>query len=217
MLDPQVRKQLLSLSTPLIADTRVRLGLPECHLDTAIRPVVPFSRMVGMAVTVLLEEAEKKDGLQPMVRAFESATSNSIMVIQVPSALHGHGIFGEGSATLARRNGFVGAVVDGAVRDTPALRDMQFPAFSRTVSPGYIVGKCSVVAIGEPVTIGGRTIHAGDVIMGDNDGVVVLRPSELAEVVARARAIDKWEQQLHRALAEEKSVEEARKLAGPMP
>ena len=124
MLDPEVRNQLLSLSTPLLADARVRLGLSENHLDAAIRPVVPFDRMAGTAVTVLLEAADDKADLQPMIEAYRSGTqdSPSIIVIQVPEELHGNGIFGEGAATLARRHGFVGALVDGAVRDTHELR-----------------------------------------------------------------------------------------------
>ena len=219
MLDAELRNQLLSLSTPLIADARVRLGLPQSHLEFTIRPVVPFSRMVGSAVTVLLEESNEAAGLQPMIQAYESAsgTSPSIMVIQVPPALHGNGIFGEGAATLARQYGIVGALIDGAVRDTHELQQMQFPAFSRTIAPGYIVGKCSAVAVGEPVTIGGQTIHPGDVVMGDNDGVIILRPQELLEVVARAQAIKEWEERFHRSIAAGNSVEETSKLAGPMP
>ena len=219
MLDPGLRNQLLSLSTPLIADARVRLGWPQSHPEFTIRPVVPFSRMVGSAVTVLLEEGDDEAGLQPMLQAYESAsgTSFSIMVIQVPAALHSNGIFGEGAATLARRYGFVGALIDGAVRDTHELQQMQFPAFSRTIAPGYIVGKCSAVAVGEPVKIGGQTIHSGDIIMGDNDGVIVIRPEELLEVVAKAQAIKEWEERFHRSIAEGRSVEETSKLAGPMP
>ena len=219
MLGLEQRNQLLTLSTPLIADARVRLGLPQSHLDFAIRPVVPFSRMVGSAVTVLLEEGDEGGGLQPMIQAYESASveSPSIMVIQVPVSLHGNGIFGEGAATLASGHGFVGALIDGAVRDTHELHEMNFPAFSRTISPGYIVGKCSAVAIGEPVTIGGRTIHPADVIVGDNDGVMVLRPDELLDIITRAEAIKEWEERFHKSIAAGNSVDETSRLAGPMP
>jgi 4-hydroxy-4-methyl-2-oxoglutarate aldolase len=219
MLNAELRNQLLLLSTPLIADARVRLGLPESHLDSSIRPVLPFSRMAGSAVTVLLDTVESETGLQPMLRAYESADPDafSVMVIQVPSPLHGRGIFGGGAATLCRQHGFVGALIDGAVRDTHELNDMQFPAFSRTIAPGYIVGKCSAVAVGEPVQIGGQTVHADDIIMADNDGVIILRPGELLEVVSRAQAIKEWEERFHRLIADGTSAEETSKLAGPMP
>ena len=221
MQDVELRNTLLSCSTPLFVDARVRLGLPESHLDPGIRPVVPFNRMAGTAVTVRLEVApnEASADLTPLVWAYESQyeSSGSIIVIQVPAERHGDGIFGEGAATMARRGGFVGALVEGAVRDSLELREMQFPAFSRTIAPGYIVGKASAVAVEEPVLVGGRTIHAGDVIVADNDGVVILRPEELDEVVARALAIKEWEHRMHSLMTEGKSAKEAEELAGLMP
>jgi 4-hydroxy-4-methyl-2-oxoglutarate aldolase len=221
MIDTQLRQRLVSLSTPLLADARYRLGLPETHLDGSIRPAVPFTRMAGVAVTVRLETAkdEASADLGAMIRAFEAQTkgSSSIMVIQVPEELHNQGIFGEGSATLGRKHGFVGALIDGAVRDTQELKEIEFPTFSRTIAPGYIVGKATAVEAGEPLEIGGRTIHEGDAIMGDNDGLILIRPDELAEVVARAEAIKDWEARVHGAVAQGSSHEEIMKVAGEMP
>ena len=142
MIDAQLQQRLSSLTTPLLADARYRLGLPETHLDGSIRPSVPFTRMAGVAVTVRLERAkdEASADLGAMIRAFEAQTmgSFSIMVIKVPEELHNQGIFGEGAATLGHKHGFVGALIDGAVRDTQELKEIEFPAFSRTISPGYV-------------------------------------------------------------------------------
>ncbi len=221
MIDTQLQQRLVSLSTPLLADARYRLGLPETHLDNSIRPAVPFTRMAGVAVTVRLETAkdEASADLGAMIRAFETQTkgSSSIMVIQVPEELHNQGIFGEGAATLGRKHGFVGALIDGAVRDTQELKEIEFPAFSRTIAPGYIVGKATAVSVGEPLVIGGRTIHEGDAIMGDNDGLILIRPDELNEVVARAEAIKDWEARVHGAIAKGSGHEEIMKIAGEMP
>ena len=208
---------LLLLSTPLLVDARVGLGLSESPLDCGIRPVVPFSRMCGTAVTIRLEIA--RDKAEADLKLFDQAFRPNqeadfpIIVIQVPAELHGYGIVGGGMATLARAKGFVGALVEGAVRDTHDLRDMDFPAFSRTITPGYIVGKASAVELNQPVVIGGRTIHAGDVILRDNDGVVVIRPDELKDLLARAQEIKDWEGRVHGMLADGQSLE----VAGPMP
>ena len=220
MLDEKTRNTLLSLSTPLVTDARIRLGLPERHLDPAIRPVVPFSRMAGSAITARLEVADEAEAdLAPLIQEYESQEegSFSIIVIQIPPELHDQGIFGEGAGTLARRNGFVGALIDGGVRDTHELRDMEFPAFSRTIAPGYIVGKCSAVACGEPALIGGRTVNAGDVILGDNDGVTIILPEELEDVVLKAQEIKQWEHKFISGIADGNSAEEMSKIAGPMP
>ena len=160
MLSPELRQRLANLSPALLADARVRLKLPESHLDPGIRPVVPFTTMIGTAVTVELEavEDEASADLTPLLDAYQAQSRpGSIMVIQIPQTLHGHGIFGEGAASLARRHGFTGTLIEGAVRDTPDLARMEFPAWSRTVAPGYIVGKSRVAAAGQAGA--GRGMH----------------------------------------------------------
>jgi 4-hydroxy-4-methyl-2-oxoglutarate aldolase len=221
MLSANLRESLLLLSTPLLADAKVRAGLPESHLDAGIRPVVPYSRMVGTAVPVRLEVAhdEASADLTLLSRAYESggSTSYPIMVIQVPPELHGYGVFGEGSAIFARARGFVGALVEGAARDSHDLRALAFPTFSRVIAPGNIHGKATAVALNEPVVIGGKTVFPGDVIMADNDAVVVIRPAELEQIVSRAQAIRIWEARVHESLADGHDHKAAIKMAGPMP
>lgn len=220
MLTPELRQRLANLPTALLADARVRLKLPESHLDPGIRPVVPFTAMTGTAVTVELEavEDEASADLTPLLDAYQAQSRpGSIMVIQIPLSLHGHGIFGEGAASLARRHGFAGALIEGAVRDTPDLARMEFPAWSRTVAPGYIVGKSRVASAGQAVRVGGRSIHPGDAIAADNDGVVVIRPDEMEAVVARAEAIKEWERRVHRAVSDGADYREVLRRAGPMP
>ena len=219
MLNAELRERIATLSTPLLADALVRLQLPEGHLDAGIRPVVPFMTMVGPAVTARLEVAEQDSAdLSPLLDAYRSPPEQGgIIVIEIPVELHRYGIFGEGAATLARQNGYVGALVEGAVRDTADLQRMQFPTFSRIVTPGYIVGKASVGSIGEPVTVGGQTVRTGDAVVADNDGVIVIRGEEAELVVEKASAIWEWEQRAHQALAEGGGTEAIDRLAGPMP
>ena len=217
MLTPERREALLQLSTPLVADAMDRLGLPERVLDPAIRPVVPFTRMAGTAVTVLLRSQPDpaKANLEIYTQALEAGEEvySPIMVVEVPSAYHHQGIFGEGAATQGRQHGFVGALIEGAVRDSHDLQRMQFPAFSRTTGPGYICGKVEAVSRGESVRIGGVTIAAGEVVFGDHDGVVIIAPDHLDAVIEKAQAIQRWEHQVHRLIAAGRPADEA----GPMP
>ena len=221
MLTMEKREALLKLSTPLVVDAMDRLDLPERVLDPAIRPVVPFSRMVGTAVTVLLKSQPDpaKANLEIYAQAFGVGREVCcpIMVVEVPKAHHHQGIFGEGAATMGLQNGFVRALIDGAVRDTHDLRRMNFFAFSRTVAPGYICGKVEAVSYGEPVCIGGVPVEAGEVVFADNDGVMVMGPADLDVVIEKAQAIRQWEHSVHRAIAEGCSSEDAGKKAGPMP
>lgn len=221
MIDADLLNTLSSLSTPLLVDARLRLGLPEGDLDPGIRPVVPFSRMVGTAVTVRLEVArdETSADFGLLTQAYESGRGSlaSIIVIQVPEELGRYGIVGEVAAVRARARGFVGALVEGAVRDTDDLRRLKFPVYSRTIAPGNIGGKVTAVDISGPVHVGGRAIHPGDLIVADNDGVVVIRPDRIGDVVAMAVAIKGWEGRLSRVLAEGIGYDEAAERAGPRP
>ena len=219
MLDTKSRELLQSLPTPLLNDAMFAEGMPQRHLDWGIRPVIAFSKMVGTATTVRLRLAvdEASCDLMELENVYRSKSDSSsrIIVIEVPTELHAFGIVGDGAATMARRNGFVGALVEGAVRDTHALKQMGFPAFSRTISPGMIMGKASIASTGEPVHVGGQTIHEGDVIAADNDGVVVIRDSELDCVIARASAIYEREERGNQLVAEGKSWKEVEEILGP--
>ena len=86
-------------------------------------------------------------------------------------------------ARSAMKQGVVGVVVDGAVRDVAEIRQLQFPVFARGIVPnngteGYL-GKINV-----PIQCGGVTVRPGDIIFGDDDGVVVT-PQEMAEEVSK--------------------------------
>jgi 4-hydroxy-4-methyl-2-oxoglutarate aldolase len=221
MLSENTRAQLQQLSTPLVVDAMDRLGLQEAVLDPAIRPVEPNTRMVGTAVTVLMRS--QTDRSKASLGRYSEALENTadlycpIIVVEVPEEHHHRGIFGEGAAMTARHNGFVGALVDGAVRDTPDLQRMQYPVFSRNVSPGYAVGKVEAVSRDEPVRIGGVTVHPGDIIVADNDGVVIVSPDRLEDVINRAQAIREWENKVHQLMQEGLSIEEAINRVGEMP
>lgn len=221
MLTPEKRELMLKLSTALIMDAVCTLKLPERIISKGIRPVVPFSRMVGTAVTVgmISQPDPEKANLDIYRQAFQPSGSicSPIMVIEVPAEHHNRGIFGEGSATMAMRNGFVGALIDGAVRDTHDIKRLSFPVFSRAIAPGYIVYKVDAVHSDKPVCIDGVTVESGHIIFGDNDGVVVIDPSELDAIVLRAQEIQGWEEKVLPLFAEGYSSEEIVKRVGPMP
>jgi 4-hydroxy-4-methyl-2-oxoglutarate aldolase len=90
---------------------------------------------------------------------------------------------GERLCYYMKLRGAVGVVVDGAVRDSKGIRDMKFPAFCKAVSP-RIVGSNGPGAINIPIQCGGIPVNPGDIILGDDDGVVCV-PLEKAEEVLR--------------------------------
>lgn len=220
MLNVAYKKRLQSLSTPLVADAMEQLGL-DGVVDPTIRPVVPFSRMIGSAVTVKFESIEITEAV-PLTHYLEALSRgreyfDPVIVLQLPRDRHGYGILGEGAATAARATGYVGALVDGAVRDTHELKEMGFPVFSRLIAMRFIIGKVKTVSFNETVTIGGILVRARDVVFADNDGVLIIPQGRLEEIIERAEAIKAWEHRFHALLAQGKSFEEAEEIAGPMP
>ena len=79
--------------------------------------------------------------------------------------------------TACRQLGIAGVVIDGAVRDSLEIDEMDFPVFSVGTNPNGPTKQVSG-RIGHPVTVGGVTVHPGDFVIGDADGVVVEREQD---------------------------------------
>ena len=139
-------------------------------LPSAIKPVVPSMKLCGPAVTVAVKPMNNIN----IHRAIYLAQPGDILVVDVGgvAGLEG-GYFGEimAHACVARQLG--GLVIDGCVRDADLLEEIGFPVFSRGLAI-HGTTKEEGGSILAPITLGGTTIRAGDVIVGDRDGVVAV-------------------------------------------
>ncbi|SDB90542.1 4-carboxy-4-hydroxy-2-oxoadipate aldolase/oxaloacetate decarboxylase [Paraburkholderia lycopersici] len=150
-------------------------------LPAAIKPVAPDFRICGTAVTV---HSPGGDNLW-LHRAIALAQPGDVLVVYT-NGVYEHGYWGEVMTTAAKVRGLAGLVIDGAVRDADLLESIGFPVFSRGLSirgTGKDYG--AIGWINEPVRIGNVTVCAGDLIVGDRDGVVAIPRARAAEVVAR--------------------------------
>ncbi|WP_073948830.1 4-carboxy-4-hydroxy-2-oxoadipate aldolase/oxaloacetate decarboxylase [Streptomyces kebangsaanensis] len=148
-------------------------------LPTRLRPIQQGARVAGTAVTVL-----SRPGDNLMIHAaVEQCGEGDILVVATTSPST-DGMFGELFATVLRRRGVRGLVIDAGVRDTAELREMGFPVWSAAVS-AQGTGKATGGSVNVPVAIGGQVIRPGDVILADDDGVVVV-PRERARWAVEA-------------------------------
>ncbi|HTK63631.1 MAG TPA: RraA family protein [Pseudonocardia sp.] len=165
--------------------------LPVC--DPAIRPMLADVTVAGPAFTV------RADGdLLGMVAALGTAAPGSVLVVDSggdPRACSGELFAGE-----AARAGLAGIVIDGFCRDLRGIRRVGLPVFARGATP--MAGTISGPAVtGAQVRLGGLDVRPGDIVFGDDDGLVVAAAERLIAALAKAEEIESAESGVAAAMA----------------
>jgi len=165
-------------------------------MDVGIRPLwSPAPRIAGPAYTV---RCRPGDNLM-LHAAIHRAEAGSVIVVE--SGDLDYALAGGNVCAVAQRRGIAGFVLDGLIRDLGEVRAAGFPVYARGVIP--IPGtKTAAEPLNVPVTCGGVTVHPGDVVVADEEGVVVVPAARRAEIAAKAEAklakeatetLDEWE------------------------
>lgn len=175
-LDPATAAAAARLPTATLHEAAGKVGA----LPSAIKPVAPQFRFSGSALTV---HAPGGDNLW-LHRALEVARPGDVLVV-FTSGAHEHGYWGEIMTTMAKVRGLAALVIDGCVRDGTLLGEIGFPVFARGLcvqGTGKDFG--AVGWINHPVTMGDVIVGAGDLVVGDADGVVAIPQHRAADVIA---------------------------------
>jgi regulator of RNase E activity RraA len=178
--------------TGIVSDAMDELGIVGAVPAALLTPRDPSARLVGRALTVRNVAAtapvpdKVKAGVSGLgeIEAHNLAAPGDVIVLQGVDLCSNLGGI---SATIGHRQGELGAVVDGGVRDVDHSRGIGCPIWSKSVSP--ITGKWRVetVAINKPVTICGITVNPGDLVLADETGVCFVPRARASEVLARAQ------------------------------
>lgn len=168
-------------------------ALDECDIAgvvpaSVLKPSDPSARIVGQALTVLNRKANERRKVSGLadIEAHNLAGSGDVLVVQgVPGVSSMGGV----SASIGKRQGELGAIVDGAVRDVDHSRAIGYPIWSCGVSP--ITGKWRIetIAVNDPVHIAGVEVKPGDLVVADECGVCFVPFARAAEVLAVAQRL----------------------------
>ena len=164
-------------------------------VDARIKPL-NHTPLLGTAFTV---KAKVGDNLM-FHKAIDMAQPGDVIVVDVQGDLT-NSLTGEIMMRLAAKRGLAGVVVDGAVRDADALREMEFSVYAAGVTPKgpYKEGPGE---INVPVSCGGVVVFPGDILVGDGDGIVVISPKDAPTVLEKAKKKLAQEQATFKAIEE---------------
>ena len=177
-------KRLSALDTTTLSDAGKELRV----IDPALRPIAPGRKLVGRARTVAAAT-----GLLPVVDALEQAEPGDVLVVDAGGGTRA--LAGELFASEAQRKGLAGIVIDGYCRDSSELRRIELPFYARGCVPNAAPAGTAAGAPGA-IGCGGVAVAPGDVLVGDDDGIVVGAPEEYAAVLDAAEALQATERSI---------------------
>lgn len=189
--------QISQFSTATVYEAMGQTGA----IHSSIKPLNKKMKLCGPAITV---EGKPGDNLA-LHKVIYLAQPGDIMVVSV-GGYDEAGYWGEIMTAAAKARKLGGLVLDGGIRDSEILEDLQFPIFCKNVC---IKGTAKLYPgkFGEPLNFMGTIIHPGDIVLGDGDGLVVIRRNMLEEVIKLSLERTQKESNILRMLESKSTLE----------
>ena len=197
-----------------VSDAIEQLTGQRMYMTHHMQPIFT-TKFAGYAITVKMVKEENHDpnALSGMLQAIDQGSKDSVYVMTIQDGVDIAGMGGlMGTAMFSR--GFVGAVVDGGVRDLPQLKRIGFPVYSTGPVPSTSVGHYKFGGVNIAIDCDGVKVNAGDIVVADQDGVVVVPREHAAEVLVRAERLDNSEHSMYPFIEKFHSITEAVKQFG---
>ena len=203
-------ERLATTYTGVVHDVMRVMGLRDFTLPPEIRPLFPDQVLAGVVATVsgrVDSSAGAHESLLGWTGLLSKARPDTVLICQPNDSTVAH--MGELSAETLKLKGVRGYVADGGCRDVNFILELGFPVWCRYFTPRDIVSHWLPDQFDQPIRIGEVTIHAGDLALGDRDGMVILPKDRAAEIVAAAEAAIGTENLVRKAILEGVDPQEA--------
>lgn len=205
--------RLAKLYTPVVADVLDRIGFRNQSMNGRIRPLWPEAKAAGFALTVQTTPARDTVPAHPYageLAAVDSLQKGDVLVVSESAC----SFWGELLSTAAKYRDCRGVVLDGATRDSLAIKEMGFPVFHVGFHPADSLGRLDVVAHNVPISCADVLVYPNDLILADHDGVVVIPNVAAEETLRLAEEKVSGENLVRKALAGGMTTTEAFKKYG---
>ena len=199
-MDEEMMEIFREVSTPNISDAMHRKGAMRDILS-----INPNKKIVGTAITVQTFEGDWAKS----VEAIDLAGPENVIVIYNGSRYIS--CWGGLATQSCKMKGVAGVVIDGAVRDLDEIREMDYPIFASAITPCAGEPK-GMGEINAEITCGGQPVKPGDIIVGDESGVVVIPRERGYEIARRAKEVEKTESRLREEIKRGKTLSEVANL-----
>lgn len=181
-------------------------GIPVANIDDCMNRIAAVDQSIkplnkahvlGPAFTVKVAEG---DNLM-FHAAMDLAKPGDVIVIDAGGSTS-RSIFGELMITYCASRKLGGVIVDGCIRDADTISELDFPVYAKGVTPNGPY-KNGPGEINTPVVIGGQVVFPGDIIVGDMDGIIIIKPEDAEEVLKQAKAVVAKEEKITETIKNE--------------
>jgi 4-hydroxy-4-methyl-2-oxoglutarate aldolase len=194
-------RRFAAIYTGAISDVLDEMGHTHQVFPTSIQALKMDQHVTGIAMPVEGEPTQSNDPEEvyiPLLKMLGDIQPGDVIVNQPNDNVSAH--LGELSCETAKYRGARGVVIDGGARDIDYILKLGMPVFCRYRTAADVMGRWKIKAYGEPIKIGQATIHRGDFIVGDKDGVLAIPGEITLEVLEKAEEIVNTENLVRKAI-----------------